>query len=200
MRHQGDPLSTKWRKHEQRSATTRSLKCGSTCGTRPWSKRVHCLKDNINFKGPGGGVACHQDVTAYATNRFSKRHVSVLLDIDEITENNGPLEVAPGEHKRGILSNTKGVTANQLEDTFEFSQVLASPGDLLLFDSYLPHRSAINTSKSWHRAAYFTFNAAREGDFHDEYYGLKKDEMARGRGGPVSINDDFKGDIVEGGS
>lgn len=132
------------------------------------------FEDKINFKGPGGGgFACHQDATAYATNRFSKRHVSVLLAIDEITANNGPVEVAPGEHKRGILSNTKGIIANQLEDTFEFSQVLASPGDLLLFDSYLPHRSAINTSESWHRAAYFTFNAAREGDFHAEYYQLE---------------------------
>ena len=62
------------------------------------------FKDKINFKGPGGGgFLAHQDATAYATDKLATRHISVRLPIDDSTAHNGPLEVAPGQHRRGIL-------------------------------------------------------------------------------------------------
>ena len=39
------------------------------------------------------------------------------------------------------------------------------PGDLVLFHSFLPHLSHGNSSSSWRRLAYLTYNAASEGDF-----------------------------------
>lgn len=43
-------------------------------------------------------------------------------------------------------------------------------GDVLVFGSYLAHRSGINTSSNDRRAIYATYNCASEGDLHDEYY------------------------------
>lgn len=43
-------------------------------------------------------------------------------------------------------------------------------GDILVFGSYLAHRSGANTSSTARRAIYATYNCAAEGDLHDEYY------------------------------
>ncbi len=79
----------------------------------------------------------------------------------------------------------------------EFVPVLVSPGDLVLFDSYLPHRSQPNASAGWRRAAYLTYNRAAEGDLHAAYYAKKRDAMRDGSAGTISINKDFSGQIIE---
>ena len=42
--------------------------------------------------------------------------------------------------------------------------------DILIFGSYLAHRSGANTSSKDRRAIYATYNPATEADLHDEYY------------------------------
>ena len=76
------------------------------------------------------------------------------------------------------------------------SQVLVSPGDVVLFDSFLPHRSATNTSDTWRRSGYLTYNLASEGDLHAAYYRKKHETWAAGQGGKISITDDFGGEVV----
>ena len=77
------------------------------------------------------------------------------------------------------------------------SQVLVSPGDVVLFDSFLPHRSATNTSDTWRRSGYLTYNLASEGDLHAAYYRKKLQAFSDGSAGSISINKDFGGDIVQ---
>lgn len=43
-------------------------------------------------------------------------------------------------------------------------------GELLIFGSYLAHRSGANESSKDRKAVYATYNCAREGDLHDPYY------------------------------
>ena len=43
-------------------------------------------------------------------------------------------------------------------------------GQLLIFGSYLAHRSGPNRSSSDRKALYATYNCARAGDLHDRYY------------------------------
>lgn len=43
-------------------------------------------------------------------------------------------------------------------------------GGLLVFGSYLAHRSSANNSSEDRKAIYATYNTAKEGDLHDEYY------------------------------
>jgi hypothetical protein len=42
---------------------------------------------------------------------------------------------------------------------------------MLIFGSYLAHRSRANTSNSDRKAIYATYNCQSEGDLHDAYYG-----------------------------
>ena len=43
-------------------------------------------------------------------------------------------------------------------------------GDILIFGSYLAHRSGANISSKDRRAIYATYNCAAEGNLHDQYY------------------------------
>ena len=125
------------------------------------------FKDKMNFKGPGGGnFRCHQDATAYATEDLATRHISVMVAIDDSTPENGPLQVTAGRHKEGIFANEAGSMVSDVEDSMEFVPILTKPGDIVLFDSYLPHRSDANMSQGWRRLAYLTYNKASEGDLH----------------------------------
>ena len=42
-------------------------------------------------------------------------------------------------------------------------------GELLIFGSYLAHRSGANNSNSDRKAIYATYNCKSEGDLHDAY-------------------------------
>ena len=151
------------------------------------------FKDKINYKGPGGGsFLAHQDATAYATDKLATTHISASVAIDPATLENGPLEVAPGRHREGVLPHDAGVIAADAEAAMAFVPALLQPGDVLLFDSFLPHRSAPNTTASWRRSAYLTFNRAAEGDLHAAYYAKKREAFAQGTAGTISINKDFR--------
>ena len=51
-----------------------------------------------------------------------------------------------------------------------WTPVELAPGELLVFGSYLAHRSGANKSQSDRKAIYATYNCASEGDLHDSYY------------------------------
>jgi 2-aminoethylphosphonate dioxygenase len=48
-------------------------------------------------------------------------------------------------------------------------------GQLLIFGSYLAHRSGPNNSHGDRKAIYATYNCAREGDLHASYYADRKE-------------------------
>eukprot|EP00466_Bigelowiella_natans_P014568 jgi/Bigna1/126918/aug1.3_g1626 len=165
------------------------------CVSQVERETVVLFKDKLNYKGPGGGgFLLHQDATAYATENLAKRHVSVMVAIDEATPENGCLQVAPGRHREGIFPHESGVMKKEIEEKIKFSDVLVQPGDIVLFDSYLPHRSEGNKTDGWRRLAYLTFNKLSEGDLHEHYYQEKAKVMQRGA---ISINLDFGGKIVD---
>lgn len=153
------------------------------------------FKDKLNYKGPGGaGFHCHQDATAYATEDLASRHVSAMVAIDSSSTENGCLQVAAGLHKQGVIDHIEGVTRPEIENGMNFINVLVKPGDIVLFDSYLPHRSAANNTNTWRRLAYLTFNPLSEGDLHAAYYTKKRELM---KTGAISLNLDFAGRIVD---
>lgn len=57
-----------------------------------------------------------------------------------------------------------------------FSQLMQGTGQLLIFTSYLAHRSGPNTSSEDRKAIYATYNQAKEGDLHADYYENRKKE------------------------
>jgi ectoine hydroxylase-related dioxygenase (phytanoyl-CoA dioxygenase family) len=99
---------------------------------------------------------------------------------------NGGLEVVDGSHRMDIplgsdrcieptwvKMNTWTPASLSLVDTFHPTLavlMLIKTGDILIFGSYLVHRSGANTSPKNRRAIYATYNCATEGSLHDQYY------------------------------
>ena len=71
--------------------------------------------------------------------------------------------------KDGFLRNLKLVKAFSPFALTRYSLTLFL-GQLLIFGSYLAHRSGANNSNSDRKAFYATYNGKREGDLHDADY------------------------------
>src|SRR5262245_29563939 len=90
--------------------------------------------------------------------------------------------------------------ADEVVASLDWQPVELQPGDLLWFDSYVPHRSGTNTTATARRAWYLTYNAASAGDLRSTYYDDKREAFADVAGGDrvrLSITDDFLGRPVE---
>lgn len=183
--------------------------CSTHAGWRDVSDRLAMLlapllggaaallyKDKINYKPKGGGgFLPHQDATAFP---FSDYHITALIAIDDAAASNGAIELLRGlpelGHQRTILSNVQGVLleepAERLGCTWEMVEMAA--GDVLLFDSYTPHRSN-SAGRCRRRAAFLTYNAAHHGDLHANYYAEKR---ARLEAGKISLTAEFNGKII----
>jgi hypothetical protein len=154
------------------------------------------FKDKCNVKSPGGGAfPAHQDIAAY--DSFGPPyHVTAAVALDAATLENGCLEVAEdyldldaperetrdtdygalpvfGFHRGGPRN---GDILDAVQSRMRWQPVEMAAGDVLLFDSYLPHRSAPNRSAQPRRMYFLTFNPARYGDRYDAYYRRKSED------------------------
>lgn len=136
------------------------------------------FKEKINYKFPGGaGFTPHQDSPAYV--RFNARyHITAMVAVDPMTIENGCLEVVKGEHGIGMVPHPGGQLEDELTAKYEragkWEPVEAPSGGVMLFHSYLPHRSGRNNSKAPRRAHYLTYNPLSDGDFRTAYYADKR--------------------------
>ncbi len=139
------------------------------------NEKAILFKEKINYKLPGGnGFAPHQDAPAFTTFN-QKYHITAMISVDPATIENGCLEVARGHHREGTLpQEADGSLANAWVEKLNWEPVLMEPGDLLLFDSYIPHRSGPNRTDRPRRAYYITYNRASEGSRRDDYYRDKR--------------------------
>ncbi len=156
------------------------------------------FKDKLNFKHPGGGAFTpHQDYPAYS--QFPPRyHITAMITLDAATADNGCL-LFP----RNYLATLEAAAANRviavdpiqlrtgrvvlpydrngdidpvIIDLLDWDHVSTTPLDLVLFDSFVPHQSFVNTSNRSRRAMFFTHNAAHEGQHGQAYYQLKRSD------------------------
>ncbi|KAG4266858.1 hypothetical protein FPRO04_13034 [Fusarium proliferatum] len=135
------------------------------------------FKEKINYKLAGsGGFAPHIDAVAY-THIKDVKHLTILLSVDPSNIRNGGLEVVDGSHEMDVPINK---ATNCIERTWVDSQtwtpVELEAGELLIFTSYLAHRSGANKSSSDRKAIYATYNRACEGDLRQGYYEHRKQE------------------------
>ena len=64
------------------------------------------FKDKINFKMSGGdGFKAHQDAQA-GWDAYASLHITAMLSIDPTTAQNGCLELAPDQHRRGFIGKS----------------------------------------------------------------------------------------------
>jgi hypothetical protein len=138
------------------------------------------FKEKINYKFPNGsGFKPHQDAPAFVS--FNQRyHITMMVAIDDCTLENGCLQlITGGANKPEILPQEKdGSISKEIVEKFVWTPVPCQKGDVILFDSYLPHYSEPNRTQRSRRAMFITFNKAAEGGSkRNEYYQDKRDKF-----------------------
>lgn len=140
-----------------------------------FGEKAILYKEKINYKLPGAdGFAAHQDVAAGWWMYGQTLHLSCLVSIDPATEENGCLEVARASHRDGMLCEEWQAIPEETVQKLKWESVPTEPGDVLFFDSYVPHKSAPNNSDKPRRVLYATYSKASEGDLRDRYYADKR--------------------------
>jgi 2-aminoethylphosphonate dioxygenase len=138
--------------------------------SRLFGEQAILFKEKINFKMPGGaGFKAHQDQQA-GWSTYAPLFITALVGIDASTLENGCLEVAPGWHKRGLLGEEWKPLDDKRIAEVGLKPVPTNPGDVLLFDSYVPHASAENMTTAARRILYLTYNRLSDGDQRERYY------------------------------
>jgi len=128
------------------------------------------FKEKINYKLAGsGGFSPHIDSTAY-THVKNIKHLTILMAVDDTNKRNGGLEVVDGSQKMEIPIGSDNCITQDWVAKQKWIPVELKAGEMLVFGSYLAHRSGPNRSKSDRKAIYATYNCASEGDLHDSYY------------------------------
>jgi hypothetical protein len=137
---------------------------------------VMLFKDKINFKYPGGaGFTPHQDYPAYV-NFGVEHHVTLMAPADPFTLENGCLVLALDACERRILpQNPDGTVRADVVEGLTTTPLLAVPGDVIVFDAWVPHWSGRNESSAARRSYYMTFNPAAAGDHRAAYYARKRE-------------------------
>jgi len=132
-------------------------------------------KDKINMKLPGGGgFEPHQDILAGWGSYNVSNFVTLSVSIDHAHEKNGALECVASRHKQGKLGGDWAPLGQDVVDSMQWDMVPTEPGDMILFDAYVPHRSAPNNDIVPRRNLYLTYNRADEGDHRLQYFKDKR--------------------------
>jgi ectoine hydroxylase-related dioxygenase (phytanoyl-CoA dioxygenase family) len=143
-------------------------------------ERAAIFKEKINYKFPGGGgFKPHQDAPAFVSFN-QKYHITMMVAIDDCTLENGCLQVVRGGANTPIIlpQEADGSIKQEIAKSFSWSPIECSTGDVILFDSYLPHYSEANRSNHSRRAIFITFNKFSEGgEKREAYYQDKREKF-----------------------
>lgn len=133
------------------------------------------FKEKINYKEPqAGGFDAHTDAPAYKLENGALKHLTINMAVDEATLENGCLEVVEGSHLQAVPLDANNCIDAAWEASQRWLAVPLQPGDVLIFGSFLAHRSGPNASTRPRAAIYATYNARSDGDNHDAYYSERR--------------------------
>jgi hypothetical protein len=132
------------------------------------------FKDKINFKMSGGaGFEPHQDQQA-GWARYAPLFVTALVSIDATSVENGCLEISSSPRQSRLIGREwEPLTAQEMAG-LELLPVPTRRGDVVFFDSYVPHASRPNLTRDPRRVLYVTYNRASDGDHRVSYYADKR--------------------------
>ena len=103
--------------------------------------------------------------------------MNIFIAVDESTIEYGCLEIADGFTKKELITEYDTPIDSELEKNMKFIPCLTSPGDIIFFDCFIPHRSSANLSNYQRRNIYLTYNKKSEGDKRLDYLKRKEKEM-----------------------
>jgi len=132
------------------------------------------FKDKINFKMPGGaGFEPHQDQQA-GWSKYAPLFVTALVSIDPTTIENGCLEISGSPRQSRLIGREWEPLTTQEMAGIDLLPVPTRPGDVVLFDSYVPHFSRPNLTPDPRRVLYVTYNRVSDGDHRAAYFADKR--------------------------
>ncbi|HZM29495.1 MAG TPA: phytanoyl-CoA dioxygenase family protein [Acidimicrobiales bacterium] len=135
---------------------------------------IDCFLSQFIFKNPGAwGQPWHQD-SYYFAFEPARPVVGVSLAVTPATTSNGCLHVLPGSHRDPIHTHVPdrrpGANIGYVEivdrDVSGAVAMPMDPGDLLVFDSHLVHRSSDNVTDGLRAAMTYHFAATGTRDLH----------------------------------
>lgn len=127
--------------------------------------RLHTSKLNMKSAGYGAAVEWHQDWAFYPQTNDDVLAVGVL--IDDMTEENGPLQVIPGTHRDPIYDHHhNGYFAGAVDmaatgiDMARAVPLMGPAGSVTIHHARVLHGSALNTSSRDRRVLFYEMMAA----------------------------------------
>jgi hypothetical protein len=151
------------------------------------------FKEKVNYKLPGCRAdKLHQDQAA-GWNAYSDFFITMAIVVDANRRENAALSfLSTGAYERALMGPEWQPLTDAdppYEPAGDYQILEANPGDVVFFDSYVPHGSPPNTSNRPRRNIYLTFNRQSDGDLRMRYYRDKwanyppnKPGQARGAG------------------
>ena len=127
-------------------------------------ENIDCFLSQFIFKNPGAwGQPWHQDSSYFPFDRAPQ--VGAWLATSPATEENGCLVILPGSHKEPLHEHLPddrpgsnyGYTEIKDHDFLKETPLLLQTGDLLLFHSFLMHKSFNNKSQRRRTAMVYHF-------------------------------------------
>lgn len=123
-------------------------------------------------------VPAHQD---WASMEGSQDSVVIWIPLCDVPKNLGALEVVPGSHKDGLITDRyeHGFGLVDRYGDEDFVSVETEAGDALIFSSYLVHRSGKNVTDRVRWSCHFRYNNIKhpeyaKRDFHQNYIYMPK--------------------------
>ncbi len=132
------------------------------------------FKEKVNYKLPGcRSDKLHQDQAA-GWNAYSDFFITMAIVVDANRRENAALSfLSTGAYERALMSPEWQPLTDAdppYEPADDYQLMEADPGDVIFFDSYVPHGSPPNTSHQPRRNIYLTFNRQSAGDQRMRYY------------------------------
>jgi len=144
------------------------------CLTQLFGEPPVLFKEKINYKLPGCRPdKLHQDQTA-GWNPYGDFFITMGIVVDQNRKDNAALSfMSSGNYERELMTEEwRPMTENDppYSPADEYVLLEADPGDVIFFDSYVPHGSPANTSDRSRRNIFLTFNRLSDGDMRARYY------------------------------
>ncbi len=155
-----------------------------------FGERFALFKDKINIKLPGSGCfPPHQDFESY--RHYPPRfHVTAMLTVEKMDIENGCLQFATNYREMtrmnfstifdSVADNhllrfhpdgpSRGNILESISRLLHWLPIETEQLDLLLFDSFVPHRSTANQSSFMRPAIFFTYVSSVSNFAYDSYY------------------------------
>ena len=147
------------------------------CLSRLLGESPVLFKDKINYKLPGCRAdKLHQDQSA-GWNAYADFFITMGIVADKIGKDNSALSfMNSGNYKYKLMVpewNPLSEEDPPYQPENEYTLLEADPGDIIFFDSYVPHGSPANTGNRSRRIIFLTFNKLSSGDMRTKYYADK---------------------------